>query len=71
MCWGDMFFRETRKVVFGAIAGLTIGLTAAPAAAVTVLTVDLTVENQIKIAATDGASANTVSGSVFFGVYLR
>ncbi|MGD1869355.1 MAG: VPLPA-CTERM sorting domain-containing protein [Neomegalonema sp.] len=58
-------------MVFGAIAGLAIGLTAAPAAAVTVLTVDLTVENQIKIAATDGASANTVSGSVFFGVYLR
>ena len=42
----------------------------ASAKAATVLSVDLTTTNQITISATGGASAATVTGSDFIGVYL-
>ncbi len=45
-------------------------LFAAAAQAQVLLTVDLSVVNQVTISATDGLAANTVSGDVFIGVYL-
>ncbi|MEM9386926.1 MAG: hypothetical protein AAGA68_17830 [Pseudomonadota bacterium] len=52
-------------VVFAALA-----VAAVPAHAVTVLTVDLSVENQITISATPGSSSVTAAGSDTTGFYL-
>ena len=56
-----------RQMVLGAMAAL--GLTAAVNAEV-LLVVDLSVENEVTISATDGLSAATLSGSSFTGVLL-
>jgi hypothetical protein len=51
-------------------ACLGLALTASGLAKAVVLLVDLTVENQIKISATDGASLSTVNGEVNTGFSL-
>ncbi|MEO0422409.1 MAG: hypothetical protein AAF184_08755 [Pseudomonadota bacterium] len=58
--------KKTPLIVLAALAAVAV-----PAHAVTVLTVDLSVENQITISATSGASDITASGSDTTGIYLE
>ena len=56
---------------FATIAGLAVAAVAATASADLLISVDLTVANQVTISATDGLSAATASGSDVTGIYLN
>jgi len=49
---------------------VTVGMATSSASAATILLVDVSVQNQITISGTSGASSATVSGSDAVGVYL-
>ncbi len=63
--------KKASALGFAAVVAITAGAAQAVDVADKLLIIDLTVENQVTITATDGLSSSTVSGPDLTGVYLE